>query len=274
MHTLFSILLPTYKKRYLKECIDSVLLQSYPYWELIIVNDASPEDIDAIVHAYSDPRIRYYTNAQNFGAKRIVEQWNHCLRLAKGEYVICMGDDDKLKPNCLDQYAQLIARYPDVAILHGQTDIIDEQGGLLRHTPMRPEIESAMSLLYHRIADRRPQFIGDFCYRTEELRTMGGFFYLPYAWGSDDISAIRAAALHGIANTQETVFEYRDNNASITRNPYVAGKLCAIIKESFWICKFLRKPADNEQDKQYRRYIRRQLLQFTARRCYYVLRNA
>ena len=136
---------------------------------------------------------------------------------------------------------------------------------------MRPEIESAMSLLYHRIADRRPQFIGDFCYRTEELRTMGGFFYLPYAWGSDDISAIRAAALHGIANTQETVFEYRDNNASITRHPYVAGKLCAIIKESLWICKFLRKPADNEQDKQYRRYVRRHLFTHTARKCYYIL---
>ena len=144
MSTFFSILLPAYKCRYLKECIDSILGQTYPNWELIIVNDASPEDIDSVVQTYTDQRIHYYKNAHNFGAKRLVEQWNHCLRLAKGEYVICMGDDDRLKPDCMEQYAQLIARYPDVAILHGQTDIIDEQGSLLRHTPKRSEIESVV----------------------------------------------------------------------------------------------------------------------------------
>ena len=59
MSTLFSILLPTYKRRYLQECIDSVLAQTYTNWELIIVNNASPEDIDGIVAQYTDPRIRY-----------------------------------------------------------------------------------------------------------------------------------------------------------------------------------------------------------------------
>ena len=274
MSLLFSIVLPTYKRRYLKECIDSVLAQTYANWELIIVNDASPEDIDNLIEAYTDPRIRYYKNQQNIGAKRLVEQWNYCLRLAKGEYVICMGDDDRLKPNCLESYAQLIARYPDVAVLHGQTDIIDENGHLVRHTPPRPEKESAMRLLYHRVEERMPQFIGDFCYRTADLRAKGGYYNLPYAWGSDDISAIQAADTHGIANTQEVVFEYRDNNASISRQRHVAGKLRAVIKGSLWIKKYLRKPVDNEQDQEYRRQLRRQLLKYTVRKCYYVLRKA
>jgi len=274
MSLLFSILLPTYKRRYLKECIDSVLAQTHANWELIIVNDASPEDIDSIVEAYTDSRIRYYKNKQNFGAKRLVEQWNYCLSLAKGAYVICIGDDDRLKPDCLETYAQLIARYPDVAVLHGQTDIIDENGHLLRHTPPRPETESAMRLLYHRMVERMPQFIGDFCYRTADLRAKGGYYYLPYAWGSDDISAIQAADTHGIANTQEVVFEYRDNKASITRHPHVAGKLCAVIRENLWLRKYLRKPVDNEQDQPYRNQLRQQLFKHTARKCYYILRNA
>ena len=274
MSIQFSILLPTFKSRFLKESIESVLVQTYTNWELIIVNDASPEDIDSIVEAYDDPRIHYCKNKKNIGAKRLVDQWNYCLSWAKGEYVICMGDDDRLKPNCLEAYMQLISRYPDVAILHGQTDIIDEHGQLLRHTPLRPEIESAISMLYHRYVDRRPQFIGDFCYKTCDLRAWGGYYNLPYAWGSDDISALRAADLYGIANTKEVVFEYRDNTASITRQPHVIGKLCAIVKESIWIGNYLRKPAHNEQDKQYRNYLRRQLLKHTARKCYYVLYNA
>lgn len=273
MHTLFSILLPTYKKRYLKECIDSVLLQSYPYWELIIVNDASPEDIDAIVHAYSDPRIRYYTNAQNFGAKRLVEQWNYCLSLAKGEYVLCIGDDDKLSANCLETYAKLIEQYPQVRIFHGQTDIIDEQSRLVRHTPSRPQWESAMSMLYHRIIDRHPQFIGDFCYHTESLRAQGGYYYLPYAWGSDDISALQAASDKGIANTQEVVFLYRSNEMSITRQKLLFPKWKAVLLEAAWKRRFLRQHQSNPQDEAYRKQLQKGLVKHTLKKMYYIWLN-
>ena len=48
----FSIAIPAYKSYYLKECIDSILVQSYEDFELIIVNDASPEDLDSIVSLY------------------------------------------------------------------------------------------------------------------------------------------------------------------------------------------------------------------------------
>lgn len=273
MSLQFSILLPTFKGRFLKECIDSVRAQTYDNWELVIVNDASPEDIDSIVATYHDPRIRYYKNAHNYGAKRLVEQWNYCLSLAQGKYVICMGDDDRLSPTCLETYAELIQHYPDVTILHGQTDIIDEHGQLIRHTAARPEWESALSMIYHRIYDRRAQFIGDFCYKTEELRGRGGYYNLPYAWGSDDISAIQAADKNGIANTQEVVFEYRDNSASITRQSYTFGKMYATLLKMLWLCKYLREPATDSQDESYRRQLKRKLLYQTCLQWYYLLRH-
>ena len=268
----FSILLPTYKSRFLKESIDSVLSQTYDNWELIIVNDASPEDIDGIVEIYHDPRIRYYKNAQNFGAKRLVEQWNYCLSLAKGEYVLCIGDDDRLMPNCLSTYAQVIQKYPDVSVVHGQTDIIDGEGKFVQHTAPRPLWESAMSLLYNRtntIYDH--QFIGDFCYKKKDLLDKGGYFYIPYAWGSDDISALMAAEKNGIANTQDVVFLYRDNNASISRTPHTLGKIKAIIREALWKRKFLSKPHTDQDDEKYRHLLRRGLMRRTLQKCYYIL---
>ena len=48
----FSIAIPAFKAKYLKECIDSILAQTYKDFELIIVNDASPEDIDSVVKPY------------------------------------------------------------------------------------------------------------------------------------------------------------------------------------------------------------------------------
>ena len=115
---LFSILVPTYKAKFLKECIDSVLSQTYTNFELIIVNDASPEDIDSIVSICSDDRLRYYKNKKNIGAVDVVDNWNLCLSYAVGDYVICMGDDDKLTPNCLEEYLKLIEKYPKLEKNH------------------------------------------------------------------------------------------------------------------------------------------------------------
>lgn len=110
----FSIGIPAFKSRFLKENIDNILKQTFSDFELIIVNDASPEDIDSIVNGYNDKRIRYYKNETNFGAVNVVDNWNKCLSLAKGEFFLLMGDDDKLMPNCLEEYDKLIKNIPNV----------------------------------------------------------------------------------------------------------------------------------------------------------------
>ena len=90
----YSFVLPAYKAAYLKEAIDSILNQTYKEFELIIVNDASPEGVDAIVRSYDDPRIQYYVNAENIGGKDLVAQWNYSITYAKGTYLILASDDD------------------------------------------------------------------------------------------------------------------------------------------------------------------------------------
>ena len=54
----YSILIPAYKETFLKECIDSILNQTYSDFEIIIVNDNSPYKLDDIIHTYNDSRIR------------------------------------------------------------------------------------------------------------------------------------------------------------------------------------------------------------------------
>ena len=271
MSPKFSILLPAYKSSFLAICIDCVLEQTFSDWELIIVNDASPEDIARIVSTYSDKRIRYYENEHNIGSRHLVRQWNYCLSLAKGDYVLCIGDDDCLCSDCLATYARLIDKNPQIDIFHGQTDIIDENGRTICSTAHRPEWESAMNLLYHRTYTYRHQFIGDFCYKRDALLSQGGFYDLPYAWGSDDISAIRAAEKHGIVNTQSVVFLYRDNSLSITRTSLPLGKINAILLEMRWKRKFLSSPCTNPKEEQQRKKLRKDLCRVTLKKVYYVL---
>ena len=99
----FSITIPAYKAKFLKKCIDSILCQTYDNFEVIVLNDASPEPIDEIIAGYDDQRIFYYKNDNNVGAEKVVDNWNKCLDYATGDYIICMGDDDMLMPDCLQE---------------------------------------------------------------------------------------------------------------------------------------------------------------------------
>ena len=96
---LISFVLPAYKAQFLQQAIDSILQQTYSNIELIIVDDCSPEHLEEIVATYSDNRISYYKNSENIGGRNLVEQWNHCIEYANGDYLVLAADDDLYQPD-------------------------------------------------------------------------------------------------------------------------------------------------------------------------------
>lgn len=261
----FSILIPAYKRRYLGECLASCLSQTYQDYEIVVVDDASPEDLKSVVDGFQGSRIRYYRNEKNCGALNVVDNWNICLSHSEGDYVICMGDDDRLLPNCLDEYRKLIDKYPGIGLLHGWTEIIDENSQPILPTTHRCEHESAMSLMWHRSKAYGRQYVGDFCYKRDYLLENGGFYKLPLAWGSNDISAFIAAKKCGVANTQTAVFQYRFNAANITSTGSVPVKIEAINQKYEWKKRFLSSPCDDRMDELYRRELIKILRDVTER---------
>ena len=93
MNDLVSIIMPSYNTgRFIKETIESVLDQSYPAWELIIVDDCSTDNTDEVVNQYLvDERIRYIKNDTNSGA---AVSRNRALREAKGKWIAFLDSDD------------------------------------------------------------------------------------------------------------------------------------------------------------------------------------
>ena len=238
----FSVTIPAYKSQYLREAIESVTSQTNSDWELIIVDDCSPEDLYAIVKPFlTDSRISYFRNEKNCGAVNVVDNWNICLNYCTGDYVICMGDDDKLLPECLAEYAKLIDKYPNLNVYHCWSQIINEQSDVISLQAPRPEWESALSFIWNRWENRRDQYIGDFCYLTSYLKAVGGYQKFPLAWGTDDITATLAAKEKGIANTQTFCFQYRQNSLTITSSaPYAKVKLEATLAQYDWYKTFLQ----------------------------------
>jgi len=237
----FSITIPSFKTLYLKEAIESIISQTYPDWELVIVDDCSPEDIAGVVKPYlADHRVRYYRNEKNCGAENVVDNWNICLNYCTGDYVICIGDDDRLLPCCLEEYGKLIEKYPNLNVYHARTEIIDERGLVAEKTATRPEREDVLTMMTERWNGRN-QFIGDFCYKREHLVSQGGYYVLPFAWGSDDITAFRAALTDGIANTEKAGFQYRENRNSISLSYNDREKADAVMLQKKWYISIIKK---------------------------------
>lgn len=220
----FSITIPAYKQKYLYEAIESCLAQTYKDFELIIVDDASPEDLKSVVDRFQDSRIRYYRNEKNCGALNVVDNWNICLSYAHGDYVICMGDDDRLLPNCLDEYSELIEKYPDLDIYHGMTEIIDENSKVTNIQEARPEREGMYSMISGRLRNSRLQYIGDWLFMRTSLEKINGYVNMPMAWGSDDLTAYTMAKNKGVANTQIPVFQYRISSLTISNSGHYREK--------------------------------------------------
>lgn len=242
---LYSILIPSYKKKYFEDCLKSIFNQTYQNYEVIIVDDASPEDLKSVVDKFQDERIKYYRNDKNCGALNVVDNWNKCLSYATGDYVICMGDDDKLLPNALEEYTKLIEKYPYVDVFHGWTEVIDENSDVINLLDTRPEWESVYSLMWQRW-NVRQQFIGDFLFKTTTLRKNGGFYKQPLAWGSDDITAYINAKENGVANTQVLVFQYRQTSITLSSISNGKIKLEALEKEKLWTEQFLSQSSVKE----------------------------
>ena len=89
---LVSIIMPSYNTaNYIKASIQSVLAQSYSDWELIIVDDCSTDETDAVVGGVQDDRIRYLKNEENKGA---AVSRNRALREARGKWIAFLDSDD------------------------------------------------------------------------------------------------------------------------------------------------------------------------------------
>lgn len=129
---LVSIGLPVYNgDDFLSAAIESLLGQTFGDFELLISDNASTDDTEAICRSYAaqDQRIRYYRNEQNCGP---AENFNNVARHARGTYFKWAAHDDVCAPTFLARCVEVLDRDPSVVLAYTATQIIDEGGHLLR----------------------------------------------------------------------------------------------------------------------------------------------
>jgi glycosyltransferase involved in cell wall biosynthesis len=127
MSPLVTVIVPNYNHaKYLNNRIDSILTQTYPDFELIILDDCSTDTSREIIESYrGNSKISSIIyNPVNSGST--FKQWNKGVGLARGQYIWMAESDDSSKPEFLEKTVQKMEEYPTAGIVYSQSMELDE----------------------------------------------------------------------------------------------------------------------------------------------------
>ncbi|NOJ73713.1 glycosyltransferase [Paenibacillus alvei] len=121
---IVSIIIPSYNHgKYIGQAIESVLNQTYKDFELIIVDDCSPDNSVDIIKQYSDNRIKLFVNEKNEGA---VYTTNRAIKLTSGKYIALLNSDDLWESNKLEMQVNFIESNQDIDAVFSNAKFINE----------------------------------------------------------------------------------------------------------------------------------------------------
>jgi glycosyltransferase involved in cell wall biosynthesis len=143
-----SVCIPVYRgEQFLAETIRSVLDQTYRDFELVILDNASPDDSGRIARSFGDRRIRIETNTSTLPQP---ENWREVVRLCRGPLIKLVCADDLLHPRCLEYQVGPMEADPGLAVVAARRHMIDERSrvlvprrGLAGLTGVRSSVEVA-----------------------------------------------------------------------------------------------------------------------------------
>ena len=132
MSPTVSVIIPNYNHApYLKERIDSVLNQTYQDFEVIILDDCSPDNSVEVIEQYrSNPHVSHILiNEQN--TRNTFIQWERGISMAKGRYIWIAESDDVAEPQLLETLIGQLEQHPDASVAFCHSRLIDADGALL-----------------------------------------------------------------------------------------------------------------------------------------------
>ena len=217
---LISIAVPAYQTpvEFLRQMIESLIVQTYSNWELCIVN-ASPdnEEMQKVLAEYSagDSRVRFCNLKENLG---IAENTNRAFAMAKGEFVGLLDHDDLLAPNALYEIVKILQDHPQADALYTDEDKVTTELDEHFQPHLKPDFN--LDLL------RSNNYICHFFVVRKSIVEKAGGFRKEFDGAQDYDFIFRCTENAGeVLHVSEILYHWRTHKASTADNP--ASKMYA-----------------------------------------------
>ena len=223
---LVSVILPVYNvEKFVAQAIDSVLAQRFEDFELVIVNDKSPDGSREICASYTDPRVRIIDHRENRG---LAGARNTGIRQAKGEYLAFLDSDDFWHADKLKAHVEHLDANPQVGISFSRSAFVSEDGEPLgiKQMPMLTGITTKTLMCRNPIGNGsapviRKQVLDDIGWEDNLYGEIETFYFDDNFRQSEDIECwirIKITTNWKIEGLTESLTYYRLNSASLSAN--------------------------------------------------------
>ncbi len=225
---LVSVIIPCFNTAaFLSKAVQSVLAQTMPDMELIVVDDGSTDSTAAVVHSFSDQRITYiYQENQGLASAR-----NTGLRAARGEYIAFLDADDWFLPPKLERQSAYLAQAPEIGLVASGYFFANEAGDRLYQVEpwlARPTLELSTWLM------GCPVTVHSVLVRRAWLARVDGFDAALHRLEDWDLWLRLAYANCRMAWLPEIVCAYRMHTGQMVRNVSQQRDVAQIVLDKFF----------------------------------------
>jgi glycosyltransferase involved in cell wall biosynthesis len=209
---LVSVIVPSYNgARFLPESLDSILAQTYPHIEIIVLDDASTDDTPAVAARYAG-RITYVRQAVNRGQ---FDNVNDGIARATGELVAVYHADDVYLPEIVEREVAYLEAHPDVAAVFASDIFVDAVGREYGRLRLPPEVRGEQPLDYATVLNALLTYKNRFLVgpsamvRASVYASVGRYREQRYRIASDLEMWMRIARQRPIAVLEDHLMKYR-----------------------------------------------------------------
>jgi glycosyltransferase involved in cell wall biosynthesis len=238
---LLSIVIPAYRGRFLAEALESVARAADADTEVVVGDDASPDDIRGIAEPYqSRLNLRYHRFDTNLGGRSLTRQWDRCVALSRGQWVLLLGDDDLIDPHYVRAFRETLAATDGrFDVYRFDTRWIDANGAVIRSGDSHPDVQRWDEYLLARFRSQSYTFTCDNVFARSAYDRAGGFVDFPLAWCADDASWIAFGARTGFKKVHGALASWRlsGDNISSNNTNLLRCKLLAMSKFLAWLAR-------------------------------------
>lgn len=127
---LVSVVIPAYNQaEFLPGAVRSVLNQTYQNFEIIVVNDASTDNINEVVAKFTDPRVKYIAHERN---QKLSAARNTGIRASRGEIIFLLDADDLFHPEKLQAHVEFLGKRPDIGVSYNARFELNHSSNTIR----------------------------------------------------------------------------------------------------------------------------------------------
>lgn len=211
--SLVTVLLPNYNNApYLKECIDSLLNQTFQDFVVFFVDDCSTDNSLEIVEAYQNPKLVVIKKDANSG---IVDTLNKGLEKITTKYFIRMDGDDVSHPQRFEKLVQFMEQHPEIGVCSSAIQVFGKSTELWKY-PEDPNVNHANLIFGHSVGHASSIF------RTEIFQK-NSIKYLDRFWRMEDYDLFyRLKAVTRTTSIPEALYLYRQGEYN--NNPQIHAR--------------------------------------------------